>query len=141
MHAINAGDTAWVLMSGALVLFMTPALALFYGGMVRAKSALNMMMMSFAAMGVTTIIWVLYGYSRAFGKSHNGIIGSFGHLGLGGTLDQVVGAEGHEIPSLAFVMFQLTFAIITVALPSGAIAERAKCGSWISCVAARITLV
>lgn len=141
MHAINAGDTAWVLMSGALVLFMTPALALFYGGMVRAKSALNMMMMSFAAMGVTTIIWVLYGYSLAFGKSNNGIIGSFDHLGLGGTLDQVVGAEGHEIPLLAFVMFQLTFAIITVALLSGAIADRAKFGSWVIFVAAWITLV
>jgi Amt family ammonium transporter len=64
---INGADTAWVLMSGALVLLMTPGLALFYGGMVRAKSTLNMMMMSFAAMGVTTIIWVLYGYSLAFG--------------------------------------------------------------------------
>jgi len=141
MHAINAGDTAWVLMSGALVLFMTPALALFYGGMVRAKSALNMMMMSFAAMGVTTIIWVLYGYSLAFGTSQNGLIGSFEYLGLSGTLDQVVGAEGHEIPTLAFVMFQLTFAIITVALLSGAIADRAKFGSWVIFVALWITLV
>ncbi|CAN2211288.1 AmtB Ammonia permease [Candidatus Nanopelagicaceae bacterium] len=141
MNAINTGDTAWVLMSGALVLFMTPALALFYGGMVRAKSALNMMMMSFAAMGVTTIIWVLYGYSLAFGKSHNGLIGGFDHLGLGGTLDQVVGAEGHQIPTLAFAMFQLTFAIITVALLSGAIADRAKFGSWVIFVAAWITLV
>ena len=129
MNAINTGDTAWVLMSGALVLFMTPALALFYGGMGRAKSALNMMMMSFAAMGVTTIIWVLYGYSLAFGKSKNGLIGGFEHLGLAGTLDQVVGAEGHQIPALAFAMFQLTFAIITVALLSGAIADRAAHGS------------
>ena len=141
MHAINAGDTAWVLMSGALVLFMTPALALFYGGMVRAKSALNMMMMSFAAMGITTIIWVLYGYSLAFGKSNSGLIGGFEHLGLAGTLDQVVGGEGHEIPTLAFVMFQLTFAIITVALLSGAIADRAKFGSWVIFVATWITLV
>ena len=141
MDLVNAGDTAWVLASAALVLFMTPALAIFYGGMVRAKSALNMMMMSFAAMGITTIIWVLYGYSLAFGKSQNGLIGSFEYLGLKGTLDQVVGGEGHQIPTLAFVMFQLTFAIITVALLSGAIADRAKFGSWVIFVAVWITLV
>jgi len=141
MNAVNAGDTAWVLASSALVLFMTPGLAVFYGGMVRAKSALNMMMMSFASIGVTTIIWVLYGYSLAFGKSNNGLIGGFEHVGLAGTLDQVVGAEGHQIPTLAFAMFQLTFAIITVALLSGAIADRAKFGSWIVFVGLWITFV
>ena len=141
MQAINSGDTAWVLASGALVLFMTPALAIFYGGMVRAKSALNMMMMSFAAIGVTTIIWVLYGYSLAFGESHGGLIGGLDHLGLASTLDQVVGPEGHQIPVLAFAMFQLTFAVITVALLSGAIADRAKFGSWVIFVAVWITLV
>lgn len=141
MQAINSGDTAWVLASAALVLFMTPGLAIFYGGMVRAKSALNMMMMSFAAMGVTTIIWVLYGYSLAFGKSHGGLFGGFDHLGLGNTLDQVTGPEGHHIPVLAFAMFQLTFAIITVALLSGAIADRAKYGSWVLFVGVWITLV
>jgi Amt family ammonium transporter len=141
MQAINSGDTAWVLASGALVLFMTPGLAIFYGGMVRAKSVLNMMMMSFAAMGITTIIWVLYGYSLAFGKSHGGLIGGFDHLGLASTLDQVTGPEGHQIPVLAFAMFQLTFAIITVALLSGAIADRAKYGSWVVFVAVWITLV
>ena len=138
---INSGDTAWVLASAALVLFMTPGLAIFYGGMVRAKSALNMMMMSFAAIGVTTIIWVLYGYSLTFGTSQGGFIGDFSHLGLSGTLDEVVGAEGHQIPTLAFAMFQLTFAIITVALLSGAIADRAKYGSWVLFVAVWITLV
>jgi Amt family ammonium transporter len=138
---INSGDTAWVLASAALVLFMTPGLAIFYGGMVRAKSALNMMMMSFAAIGVTTIIWVLYGYSLTFGTSHGGLIGDLSHLGFAGTLDQVVGAEGHQIPTLAFAMFQLTFAIITVALLSGAIADRAKYGSWVLFVAVWITLV
>ncbi len=138
---INSGDTAWVLASAALVLFMTPGLAIFYGGMVRAKSALNMMMMSFAAIGVTTIIWVLYGYSLTFGTSQGGFIGDLGHIGLSGTLDQVVGAEGHQIPTLAFAMFQLTFAIITVALLSGAIADRAKYGSWVLFVAAWVTLV
>ena len=114
MQAINSGDTAWVLASAALVLFMTPGLAVFYGGMVRVKSALNMMMMSFAAIGVTTIIWVLYGYSLAFGKSQGGLIGNLDHIGLASTIDQVTGAEGHQIPVLAFAMFQLTFAIITV---------------------------
>ena len=138
---INSGDTAWVLASAALVLFMTPGLAIFYGGMVRAKSALNMMMMSFAAIGVTTIIWVLYGYSLTFGTSHGGWIGDLSHIGLGGTLDQVVGPEGHLIPTLAFAMFQLTFAVITVALLSGAIADRAKYGSWVLFVAVWITLV
>ena len=141
MQTINSGDTAWVLASGALVLFMTPGLAIFYGGMVRAKSALNMMMMSFAAIGITTIIWVLYGFSLAFGKSHGGLIGGFDHLGLASTLDQVTGPEGHQIPVLAFAMFQLTFAIITVALLSGAIADRAKFGSWVLFVAVWITLV
>ena len=141
MQAINSGDTAWVLASAALVLFMTPGLAIFYGGMVRAKSALNMMMMSFAAMGITTIIWVLYGYSLAFGKSQGGLIGNLDHIGLRATLDQVTGAEGHQIPVLAFAMFQLTFAIITVALLSGAIADRAKYGSWVLFVAVWITLV
>jgi len=130
-----------VLASAALVLFMTPGLAIFYGGMVRAKSALNMMMMSFAAIGVTTIIWVLYGYSLTFGTSQGGLMGDLGHIGLSGTLDQVVGAEGHQIPTLAFAMFQLTFAIITVALLSGAIADRAKYGSWVLFVAAWVTLV
>jgi Amt family ammonium transporter len=141
MQAINSGDTAWVLASAALVLFMTPGLAIFYGGMVRAKSVLNMMMMSFAAMGVTTIIWVLYGYSLAFGKSQGGFIGGLDHLGLSSTLDQVTGPEGHQIPVLAFAMFQLTFAIITVALLSGAIADRARYGSWVLFVGVWITLV
>ena len=141
MQAINSGDTAWVLASAALVLFMAPGLAVFYGGMVRAKSALNMMMMSFAAIGITTIIWVLYGYSLAFGKSQGGLIGNLDHIGLASTIDQVTGTEGHQIPVLAFAMFQLTFAIITVALLSGAIADRAKYGSWVLFVGIWITLV
>ena len=139
---INAGDTAWVLASGALVLFMTPGLAIFYGGMVRAKSTLNMMMMSFAAMGITTILWTLYAYSLSFGKdSGGGFLGNFSHIGLAGTIDSIVGAPGHEIPTLAFVMFQMTFAIITVALLSGAIADRAKFSAWIIFVIAWITIV
>ena len=141
MQTINAGDTAWVLAAAALVLFMTPGLAIFYGGMVRAKSTLNIMMMSFAAIGVTTIIWVLYGYSLAFGKDHGGVIGGFDHLGLAKTLDTTFGPADHQIPTLAFVMFQLTFAIITVALLSGAIADRAKYSAWVLFVGVWITLV
>jgi Amt family ammonium transporter len=140
MNAINTGDTAWVLMSDALVLFMTPGLAIFYGGMVRAKSTLNMMMMSFAAIGTTTILWVLYVYSLAFG-SGSGLIGGFDHIGLAKTVNEVVGEPGHTIPSLAFVMFQLTFAVITVALLSGAIADRAKYSAWVLFTGVWVTLV
>ena len=138
---INGADTAWLLVSGLLVLFMTPGLALFYGGMVRAKSALNMMMMSFSAMAVVTLIWVLYGYSLAFGEDHGGLIGSLKHLGLRDTLSSTFGAEGHLTPTLAFSMFQLTFAIITVALLSGAIADRVKFSSWLIFVGTWITFV
>ena len=140
--AINGADTAWVLASGALVLLMTPALALFYGGLVRTKSTLNMMMMSFAAIGVGTIVWILWAYSLAFGPdTGQGLIGDLTHGGLNGTLDTAVGAEGHQIPTLAFVMFQMTFAIITVALLSGAIADRAKFGAWVLFIALWVTLI
>ena len=122
---INSGDTAWVLVSAALVLLMTPGVALFYGGMVRAKSVLNMMMMSFGAMATISVAWVLWGYSEAFGESWHGLVGNpFQHFGLSDLLSDtsVVGT----IPTTAFVAFQAVFAIITVALISGAIADRAK---------------
>jgi len=139
---ISGADTAWVLASSALVLLMTPALALFYGGLVRTKSTLNMMMMSFSAIGVGTIVWILWGYSLAFGPdTGGGLIGDLSHVGLAQTLDTAVGAEGHQIPTPAFVMFQMTFAIITVALLSGAIADRAKFGAWVVFIAAWITLI
>lgn len=132
MESINAADTAWVLVCGALVLLMTPGLALFYGGMVRAKSALNMIMMSFTALGVVTIVWLVVGYSLAFGAdSGYGLLGNFSEIGLTNALDKTVGPEGHQIPMLAYVMFQLTFAVVTAALLSGAIADRTKFGSWI----------
>jgi Amt family ammonium transporter len=125
---INTGDTAWVLASAALVLFMTPGLALFYGGMVRSKSVLNMMMMSFIALGTVSVTWVLWGYSEAFGESWHGIVGNpFQHFGLDGLLgDRVFGT----IPAAAFVAFQSVFAIIAVALVSGAIADRARFTAW-----------
>jgi len=140
--AVSPGDTAWVLMGAALVLLMTPGLALFYGGMVRSKSVLNMLMMNFACMAVVTVVWVLYGYSLSFGAdAGGGLIGNLQHLGLEGTLDTVVGAEGSEIPTLAFSVFQLTFAIITAALLSGAVAERVSYLGWIVFIVAWVTLI
>ena len=129
---VNTGDTAWVLTSASLVLLMTPGLALFYGGMVRAKSALNMMMMSFGALGLIGVLWVLFGYSLAFGNDvGGGLLGSpTEFLGLSSLLEDTTTAAG-GLPTMAFVGFQAVFAIITVALVSGAVAERMKFGSWL----------
>lgn len=128
---LNTGDTAWMLMSCALVLLMTPGLALFYGGMVRAKGVLNMMMMSFISMGIVSILWVLFGYSMSFGKDlGGGLLGNpFEMFGLGDQIaaDSLFGT----IPTSVFIAFQAMFAIITVALISGAIADRAKFGGWV----------
>ncbi|PWW23240.1 ammonium transporter [Geodermatophilus normandii] len=128
---VNTGDTAWILVSAALVMLMTPGLALFYGGMVRAKSVLNMMMMSFGALALITVLWVLYGYSVAFGNDVGaGLLGDPGEFfGLAGLMEDTT-SEAGGLPSMAFVGFQAVFAIITVALISGAIADRAKFGSW-----------
>jgi ammonium transporter, Amt family len=139
---IDSGDTAWVLASAALVLLMTPGLALFYGGMVRAKSVLNMMMMSFGALATISVTWVLWGYSESFGESWHGLVGNpFQHFGLSNLLNSDTAIFGYKaaeagvpahggIPALAFVAFQAVFAIITVALISGAIADRAKYSTW-----------
>src|SRR3712207_6794652 len=110
---------------------MTPGLALFYGGMVRAKSVLNMMMMSFGALALISVLWVLYGYSVAFGDDVGaGLLGNpTEYLGLAGLMEDVTSEEG-GLPAMAFVGFQAVFAIITVALISGAIADRAKFGAW-----------
>ena len=128
---VNTGDTAWILTSAALVLLMTPGLALFYGGMVRAKSVLNMMMMSFGALALISVLWVLYGYSVAFGNDVGlGLLGDPGEFfGLKGLMEDTTSEEG-GLPAMAFVGFQAVFAIITVALISGAIADRAKFGAW-----------
>jgi Amt family ammonium transporter len=128
---MDTGDTAWVLTSAALVLLMTPGLALFYGGMVRAKSVLNMMMMSFGALALIGVLWVLYGYSLAFGNDvGGGLLGNPGDFfGLKGLMSEK--ALVFTVPSLAFVGFQGVFAIITVALISGAIADRARFGPWL----------
>jgi Amt family ammonium transporter len=135
---IDSGDTAWLLASSALVLFMTPGLAFFYGGMVRAKSVLNMLMMSFGAIGLVSILWVLYGFSISFGTdSFHGLIGNLAHIGMKDTIASTSGTT----PMLAFAAFQLMFAIITPALISGAIADRAKFGAWMLFVAVWVTIV
>ena len=121
---ISAGDTAWILTSAALVMLMTPGLAFFYGGMVRVKSVLNMMMMSVISIGVVSVLWVLFGFSVAFGDSGNGFWGGLDWIGLGETIDKVTTNGGfYPIPMILFAMFQLMFAIITVALISGAVGD------------------
>src|SRR3954471_14706288 len=129
---MNTGDTAWVLASSALVLLMTPGLAFFYGGMTRAKSVLNMMMMSFGAIGVVSILWVLYGFSVAFGPGKSSLWGGFSWAGMKHmtTIETTLNGSVYGIPLLVFSAFQLMFAIITVALISGAIADRAKYITW-----------
>lgn len=128
---MNSGDTAWLLASASLVLLMTPGLAFFYAGMVRAKSVLNMMMMSFGALALIAVLWVVYGYSMAFGDDvGGGLLGNpLEFAGLRGLMaeDALVGT----VPATAFVVFQAVFACITVALISGAIADRAKFGAWL----------
>lgn len=129
---MDQGNTAFILIAAALVLLMTPGLAFFYGGLVKAKSVISMMMMSFGAMGLMGVLWVLYGYSIAFPTTEEGTT-QFpwaidpSNFSLAGVLET---PEGAAYPPLAFVAFQATFAIITVALVSGAIADRAKFGAW-----------
>jgi Amt family ammonium transporter len=125
MNTINAGDTAWLLISSALVLVMTPALAFFYGGMVRKKNILSTLNLSFIMMCLISVQWLLFGYSLAFGSDVGGLIGGLNFLGLGG-----VGAEPSDyaptVPHLAFSAFQMMFAIITPALITGAFVERVR---------------
>jgi Amt family ammonium transporter len=162
MDVPNPGDTAWMLTSSALVLLMTPGLAFFYGGMVRAKGVLNMLMMSISAMGLVGILWVLYGFSMSFGNDilgtdYGGLVGDptqyWGMKGLfGGTylagadgtkesVPVVVSALGHPLPATVFVAFQAMFAIITVALISGAVADRLRFGPWLLFAGLWATLV
>ncbi len=123
---IDTGDTSWLLISAALVMLMTPGLALFYGGMVRTKNVLGTIMHSFIALGVITIQWILYGYSLAFGPDIGHIIGSLKWAGLSGVgLDPFPGYAA-TVPHQAFMIFQMMFAVITPALIAGAFAERFK---------------
>jgi len=128
---MNTGDTAFVLVSSALVMLMTPGLALFYGGMVRGKNVLGTIMQSYIILALITLEWVLWGYSLSFGPDHGGIIGGLDWFGLRG-----VGMEPHEtygptIPHLAFMIFQCMFAVITPALITGAFAERMRFNSFL----------
>jgi Amt family ammonium transporter len=155
-NVLNAGDTAWVLASAALVMLMTPGLAFFYGGMVRMKSVLNMLMMNFIALAVVSVLWTLYGFSMAFGNdAFAGLVGNFNMAGLSNTVGKLAGfvtaatstspevawPGADALPMLAFVMFQLMFAVITPALISGAIADRAKFWGWTLFVAIWVTVV
>jgi ammonium transporter, Amt family len=140
---LNSGDTAWVLTCTALVLLMTPGLAFFYGGMVRVKSVLNMMMMSMITVGIVSLLWVIYGFEIAFGyKADSPWYGNLSFSGLGGVVNDFTNNGGvYPIPVLVFATFQLMFAIITPALISGAIADRAKFTAWAIFVAIWSTLV
>jgi hypothetical protein len=122
-YETNTGDTAWVLASAALVLIMTPGLAFFYGGMVRAKNVLTMLMQNFVCIGIVSVLWVVVQFSLAFGKG-NGLIGDFHYVGLGHMIanTQLPGYSTLTIPPMVFSMFQLMFAVITPALITGAIA-------------------
>ena len=122
---IDTGDTGFMMICSALVLLMTPGLAFFYGGMVRRKNVVNTMMTSIFVIGIATVMWVLFGYSLAFGTDHLGIIGDLSHLGFAG-LTGKVGEYASTIPDLGFAMFQMMFAIITPALITGAVAGRMK---------------
>lgn len=135
---LNTGDTAWILVSTALVLLMTiPGLALFYGGMVRKKNVLATMAQSFTAAAVVSIVWVVIGYSLAFG-SGNAFIGGFDKIMLSGiTTDALSGT----IPEILFVIFQMTFAIITVAIISGSVADRMKFSAWITFITIWVIIV
>ncbi|WP_246081842.1 ammonium transporter [Nocardioides litoris] len=140
--AIDSGTTAWLLVATALVLLMAPGLALFYGGMVRSKGVLNMMMMTFGALAVVVVVWTLVGYSIAFGDDVGlGLLGDpTQYAGLGQLLEE--GSNGESAyPLILFAMFQGLFCVITAALVSGAIADRARFGAWMVFVAAWTVLV
>ncbi len=162
LHGVpDTGDTAWMLASSALVLLMTPGLAFYYGGMVRTKNVLNMIMMSVSAMGIVGVLWAIFGFSEAFGNNKYGLIGDpgqfFGLKGLiGGNGSAAVAADpanhvaaqaavniplSGTIPMTVFVAFQLMFAIITVALISGSVADRLKFRAWLVFAAVWATLV
>ncbi|MGX8908580.1 ammonium transporter [Streptomyces netropsis] len=139
---MNGADTAFVLISAALVMLMTPGLAFFYGGMVRVKSTLNMLMMSFISLGIVSVLWVLYGYSLAFGDDlGGGLLGNLDHIGLKGISPETLTGGKEGIPVLAFALFQLMFAALTPALMSGALADRVKFSAWALFITLWVTVV
>ena len=139
---LNSGDTAWMLISTALVMLMTiPGVALFYGGLTKKENVLNTIFLSFIAFAITSIVWVLYGYPLAFGADVLGIIGNPTNILLNGIDVNALAPLAPTIPLMVYIAFQMTFAAITVALISGAIVERMKFSSWMVFVPAWITLV
>jgi Amt family ammonium transporter len=141
MPAINPGDTAWMLVSTALVMLMTPGLALFYGGMVRRKNTLSTIMMSFMTLGLIGVVWVIYGYSLSFGSGGGGFIGGFNFAFLNNVGQDPSTIYATTIPHLAFSAYQMMFAIITVALITGAVVERVKFSSILVFALVWFTLV
>ncbi len=139
--SVSAGDTAWLLVSAALVMLMTPGVALFYGGMVRRKNILSTIMMSFACLGLVGLLWVLYGYSLSFGSDNGGFIGGLNFAGLMGVGQEPSSVYASTVPHLAFMIFQAMFAIITVALITGAVVERIKFGALLLFSALWMTVV
>ncbi|WP_283135674.1 ammonium transporter [Rhizohabitans arisaemae] len=136
---LNTGDSAWVLVSTAMVLLMTPGLAFFYGGMVRAQNVLSMLFMSFVSIALVTILWFAYGYGLVFGRD----LGGAGLIGFGDfRFADILPSTLHgQVPVYAFALFQLTFAIITVALISGSVAGRTRLVPWIVFSVVWVTLV
>jgi ammonium transporter, Amt family len=142
MPEISAGDTAWVLMSAALVMLMTPGLALFYGGLVRRKNVLSTIMHSFFILALVSVTWVLWGYTLAFGPDTGlGLIGGLDWLGLEGVTGEPSSVYATTVPHLAFMAFQMMFAIITPALITGAFAERKRFKAFVLFAVAWSTLV
>jgi Amt family ammonium transporter len=138
---MNTGDTAWMLISTALVLLMTPALAFFYGGMVRKKNVLSTIMMSFGILCLVSVLWVIYGYTLSFGPDYGGLIGNLDWFGLLGVGQSPSSVYATTVPHLAFMAYQATFAIIAVALWTGAAVERIKFNSLLVFAALWFTLV
>ncbi len=138
---VNSGDTAWILVSSALVMLMTPGVALFYGGMVRRKNVLSTMMMSFVALALVGLLWVLYGYSLGFGPDKVGIIGGLDFAGLNQVGQAPSDTYASTVPHLAFMIFQGMFAIIAVALVTGAVVERIKFSSLLIFSALWLTFI
>jgi Amt family ammonium transporter len=138
--AIDTGDTAWVLTAAALVFFMTPGLALFYGGLARSKNVLGAMMQSFAAIAVVSVVWLLVGYTLAFGRDVSLVVGALDHLGFAGVGEAPM-PLAPTVPQTAFASYQLMFAIITPALIAGAFAERVRFGGYLVFIAAWSLLI
>ncbi|MDY6916613.1 MAG: ammonium transporter [Chloroflexota bacterium] len=138
---MSSGDTAWILISSALVMLMTPGLALFYGGMVRRKNVLSTMMMSFILLGVIGVVWALYGYSLGFGPDLGGFVGKLDWIGLMGVGQDPSGVYASTVPHLAFMVFQAMFAVITVALWTGGVVERTRFSGFLVLAVLWLTVV